>query len=537
MTEGAPSDRTRLFRVASIVVPSWGAWYVAFTHRSSSLGDAVTYTFGPLWALVALGLLLRGASAAFAPRRDGVPAPLLHHLDLLTGRGSALAWSSAIAVVLAVVTGYASLAVVGVLGAVLTKVCVLRVLLTLRGRDPMRASAIARWFSPEGGSPGEDPPGEVVRTGVVATAGEPVVEHVRVRGARIPLGFRLFMTGCVGPRWATSRYVLDASESEADVALASEVGPAVRGEHEPAPLSVWLEDVFGLCRSPRVAVGSAPFAIGARERRIDGRMLTARGEGAGPSEPRPTVRPPSEGLFDLREYRSGDDVRRVHWTRSALARKLIVRVPDEVPPDRPRVRVVLDTYWPVAGAFESDVPAVTLDALVSVWLSAARALASSGVRVTLVTAAPACGGVVPVRQELSVRDGGAQAARLSARAAWQGALPLEELLTTERTLVVARAGRAPIGHDPRVRWLLVGAPVPEPPRRREPVCALPHPLGTPENRRAHRVRASRRRSELWMDRVRAILALGGPRARLPAGTLGAIVVDPDADEIPLEVLA
>src|SRR5262249_58743890 len=93
------------------------------------------------------------------------------------------------------------------------------------------------------------------------TEGAPVVEEIALTNPRIPTGFRLFATGCVGPRWPITRYVVDEVASGGELRLESEIGPALRGEHEAAPLSIWLEDVFGLCRSIRVYAGATRLTV------------------------------------------------------------------------------------------------------------------------------------------------------------------------------------------------------------------------------------------------------------------------------------
>src|SRR6185437_10626849 len=102
---------------------------------------------------------------------------------------------------------------------------------------------------------------------------------------------------------------------------------------------------------------------------------------------------PTEGNLDLREYRDGDDVRRIHWIRSLAANQLVVRMPDEIPPDRPKVRLILDTFFPESFALHTDTPAEVLDAMVAVWLGVARAFAEKGTQVRLVAAVPQNGRV------------------------------------------------------------------------------------------------------------------------------------------------
>ena len=52
--------------------------------------------------------------------------------------------------------------------------------------------------------------------------------------------------------------------------------------------------------------------------------------------------------------------------------------PDEIPPDRPKVRLVLDTFFPEAFIGNVEAAAEVPDAMVTVWLGVARALTEKG---------------------------------------------------------------------------------------------------------------------------------------------------------------
>ncbi|MEO7328996.1 MAG: DUF58 domain-containing protein, partial [Minicystis sp.] len=335
------------FRFASLVLPPALAWHVAFaSSQRNRLTDAVVFALGPLWLLTAVGLALRSVDALLARRRgDAAELTLLDRLDLLTSSGAALSWLGAAAIVGSVWVGWASLSVVGLMGTALLLLVVLWTLLIAGGADPFRRAAIARRFLPE-----------------TTTEGAPVIEELTVAGARVPTGFRLLGMGRVGPRWATSRYVVDDGASGGELTLESDLGPALRGEHEAEPLTFWLQDVFGLCRSVRRQVGTARLTVLPRVHPVTG-AKSLLGEGGRDREPRPATRLPTEGSLRLREYQPGDDARRVHWVRSLVARELIVRLPDELPPDRPTVRVVLDTFLPGVETFSCAAPAALLDAL------------------------------------------------------------------------------------------------------------------------------------------------------------------------------
>lgn len=501
----APSSPAKhAFRIASLVAPSWLAWYVACSapHRDE-LTRTVAALLGPPWVVVAVALVVRSAAIVVLRRREP-PASILARIDVLGSNGSALAWLSAFALMGAVWAGWASLAVVGLLGTGLFYAAVLFAFVALRGPDPIRAASITRRFTP-----------------AVVIEGDRLVEEIHLAGARIPLGFRLFLAGRIGPRWATSRHVVEASASGAEVVLRSDVGPAVRGACDAEPLVAWLEDGFGICRSMRLLVAPESLTVLPRLRAVE-RVAPLLDRGSGPRAPRTATRLPTDGCLDLREYRPGDDARRIHWVRSLAAGDLVVRLPDELPPDRPRVRVVLDTFFPEAGVLSCDAPSEMLDSLVAVWIAVGRALAESGARVTLVTALPKDEEIAAVRHELSLREPGA-AQRIGASVVWQDRVAVHELFTDEATFVIARGLAAAPPDDPRFRWIVVVPDV-------APELALPFPssarlalpMGAPEDRWQARRRRIDRLARTRAHHARAVLLLHGSPARPPSGSFAAI---------------
>lgn len=499
------------FRIASLVVPSWLAWYVACTvTRRDDLAILVASVLGPLWIAIAGALFLRAFVVVLGRRRDSSRnvegSPVLASLDILTSSGVALAWTSNFAIIGALVLGYASLAVVGLLGTGVFHAAVLYAFFALRSRDPMRSDAIRRSFSPE-----------------VITEGEDVTESVHVASARIPLGYRLFLSGRVGPRWAQSRHVVESTESGADIVLESKVGPAIRGEHDAEPLVVWLEDSFGLCRSRRFSIGGAHVTVVPRVRQVD-KTVRLLERGQGPRIAKATRRLPTEGAFDLKEYREGDDVRRIHWVRSLAAGQLIVRMPDEIPPDRPRVRVVLDTFFPEVFAMQPDTetPGEVLDALVGVWLAVGRSLAEQGAHVTLVAAVPSAEGPARVITQDVMLRAPHVAQRFGAQVSWQNQLSANMVLTDEATFVVSRTLLAPPPGDPKFKWIVVTPPVPAELSWPFPSNARHlHPMGSSENRFSVRKRITERFTRARADHARVMLASGQRLIAPPPGSFTA----------------
>ncbi|HEY0195849.1 MAG TPA: DUF58 domain-containing protein, partial [Kofleriaceae bacterium] len=250
------------------------------------------------------------------------------------------------------------------------------------------------------------------------------------------------------------------------------------------------------------------------------------GEGGDDALPRQVLHRPTEGTFRIRDYVPGDDARRIHWVRSQNADRLIMRLPDELPPEDPAVRLVLDTELGSTGGLGSvdelscRAPAQLLDAMVHVWLGIARSLTASGTRVTLVAAArqagPSAGPLAgpsagpsadPIRrvERQIIATAPREALRLGARVAWQTELPLTQLLAAggERQVVVSCRPRTLPGMAEPV-WVVVPETAWTSPEAWTPAvgsAALLFPLGAEDNR-GHRQRRERRRVErMKLDRA------------------------------------
>lgn len=498
----------QLFRVASLVLPSALAWDTAFSApHPSRLTVAVVCALGPLWLLVAAGLLYRCVDALLRRRRATGDATtrrsLLDRIDVLTESGAALAWLGAAAIMASVWVGWASLSVVGLMGLGLLHLLVIWTQLVAGGDDPWRRASVTRRFSPSS-----------------VVEGGPVIEELRFSEVRIPTGFRLLVSGRVGPRWSTSRYAIDSAQAGGELVLESDVGPALRGDHQAEPLEIWLQDVLGLCRTARIHAGAARLTVLPRPRPIDGARHLL-GNGGSDREPRPETRLPTEGSFRLREYQPGDDARRIHWVRSLTSRELVVRLPDELPPDQPAVRLVLDTFLPDTEPLACSAPAELLDALVDVWLGVGRALAETGARVTLVTAArraTADAEIAPVHQRLIPRAL-TPALRLGAQVGWQDAVPVEGLLADTPSIVVSCRVQPVLSRHAVARWIILPEPLwtlHDEPAPQTSSALLPYPMGSPENRWARR-RIARLAHE-WASRDHATFtSLCGNTGERPPG--------------------
>ncbi len=472
----------RAARIATLFVPSLVAWAVVQAGlRGSQDGDGPLMRAGltalaPLFCVMAAALLVRAVEAAGA-RRSWAEA-----LDVLTGPGRALVWTASLATVGASLVGWASLAVLGLFGLGVAYVTVTWAALVAAGPDAMIAPGrelhVARAFAPS-----------------TAVEGDVVREQITVRGARVPAGFRLLVRGGVARHPSTS-YVLDTDISDGELSLEAELGPARRGEYEVPPAELWLQDLFGLVRSRVLRLGPGKLTVLPRPAAIDDptAVAAARGDDA---ESVPAQKLPTEGCFRLRAYAPGDDARRIHWVRSLMARELTVRLPDELPPEQPMVRLVLDTQLVGAAALPTPATGQLCDALVRVWLSAGQALVARGVRVMMV--APTDEPARVLERALTPQSSGALL-RAGARVTWQGTLPLEALLADGARNLVVSARPRPLDHcaGVDVTWILVPEFVwtdQERPPLRDAWTTLPYPSGAIDNRWLRRRREKRAHEE------------------------------------------
>jgi uncharacterized protein (DUF58 family) len=423
---------------------------------------------------------VRFVIALHAQFRSREAASPWDRIDVLTSSGAAMMWTGLIALIGASSTGWASLGVVGVLGVGTVSIAALWTVLVAAGDGPWQRAQILRAVLP-----------------AVATEGDPLREEITLRDLAIPLGMRLFVLGRAQRHGLVSRYVVNGGAS-GEVVLRADLGPALRGDHQVPPLALWFGDVLGLTRTAVVHRGAAELAVMPRQLHVDG-ARSLLGEGGDAATAQPAHKMPTEGTFRIRAYVPGDDARRIHWVRSLQQDQLIVRLPDEIPPADPTVRLVLDNELFGTDSLTCRAPDDMLDVLVRVWLGIAKDLAAQGTRVTLVAA------VDEKLCERPMHPRSAQAAmRFGARIGWQATLPLERILGDrhdKQVIVSARPRRIAKGE---VGWVVVPEvawTTPESTLLTERATQYAHPIGSPENRRERRARERDRAIARWQDRA------------------------------------
>jgi uncharacterized protein (DUF58 family) len=149
----------------------------------------------------------------------------------------------------------------------------------------------------------------------------------------------------------------------------------VRGRYEIGPMSVRVSDPFGLVELGRSFHSTAPRTIPLPPIPLGGAWT-----GSGDNRPRAFAIGSAEDVT-VREYRRGDDLRRVHWRSSARVGELMVRREEQ--PWQSRATLFVDNRL---GAHRGQGIASSLEAAVSAAASIALHLGQRGFTVRLVTA-------------------------------------------------------------------------------------------------------------------------------------------------------
>ena len=175
-----------------------------------------------------------------------------------------------------------------------------------------------------------------------------------------------FVVDRMGPRWQRSVGYVVRSD--------------VRGKFTAGPLSVRLSDPFGLVELDRTFTSRTSLVVTPQVVPLPPIPLSGAWTGSGDNRPRAFASGSAEDVT-VREYRRGDDLRRVHWRSSAHAGELMVRREEQ--PWQSRATLFLDTR---SGAHRGRGAASSLEHAVSVAASVAVHLVQRGFTVRLVTA-------------------------------------------------------------------------------------------------------------------------------------------------------
>ncbi len=172
-------------------------------------------------------------------------------------------------------------------------------------------------------------------------ATEPATVHLQIsKRARLPTGVLLIEDSIPFTLGARPRFVLDHVWSRVGRDLTYTVRPMVRGRYPVGPLTMRVTDPFGLVELRRPFSDIATLVATPTVLPLPNARLTGEWSGSGDSRPR-AVATAGEEDATVRAYRTGDDMRRVHWRATAHHGDLMVRREEQ--PWQSRATVLLDT--------------------------------------------------------------------------------------------------------------------------------------------------------------------------------------------------
>jgi uncharacterized protein (DUF58 family) len=142
--------------------------------------------------------------------------------------------------------------------------------------------------------------------------------------SRLPTGILLVEDQLPYTLGDRSRFVVDRIEPGGGREMVYRVRADVRGRYQVGPLAVRLADPFGLVELARSFTTAGRLTVTPPIIALPHGRLTGSWTGGGESRAR-TVATAGENDVAPREYRHGDDLRRVHWRSTARRGELMVR--------------------------------------------------------------------------------------------------------------------------------------------------------------------------------------------------------------------
>ena len=188
------------------------------------------------------------------------------------------------------------------------------------------------------------------------------------------------------------RFVLDPAAGRWAREVAYRVRPEVRGHYTLGPMAVRVSDPFGMAELARSFTSHSDLIVTPAVEPLPPIALSGAWTGTGDNRPRAFAGGSAEDVT-IREYRRGDDLRRVHWRSSARTGELMVRREEQ--PWQSRATVVIDNR---RRAHRGQGPTASFERAVTVAASVALHLVARGYRVRLVTADPGDIGSIRAQQ-------------------------------------------------------------------------------------------------------------------------------------------
>ncbi|GGO02716.1 membrane protein [Microbispora rosea subsp. aerata] len=211
-------------------------------------------------------------------------------------------------------------------------------------------------------------------------AGEESTVTLRLENVtRLPTGLLLVEDTLQYALGTRPRFVLDRMEPRGVREIDYKVGSDLRGRFPIGPLSVRIADPFGLVELTRAFTITDTLVVTPRVVPLPPVRLSGEYSGGGDSRTR-SVAAAGDDDVAPREYRQGDDLRRVHWRSTARRGELMVRREEQE--WQSRGALLLDTR---RHAHRGEGPRSSFEVAVSAAASIGVHLSADGLTLRLVT--------------------------------------------------------------------------------------------------------------------------------------------------------
>ncbi|WP_214108204.1 DUF58 domain-containing protein [Acrocarpospora catenulata] len=196
---------------------------------------------------------------------------------------------------------------------------------------------------------------------------------------RLPTGLLLIEDTLQYALGSRPRFVLDRVEAKGVREIDYKVRSDLRGRYSIGPLAVRITDPFGLVELARTFTVTDTLVVTPQVVPLPPVRLSGEFTGGGDSRTR-SVAAAGDDDVAPREYRQGDDLRRVHWRSTARYGELMVRREEQQ--WQSRGALLLDTRRP---AHRGEGPRSSFEVAVSAAASIGVHLAAEGLGLRLVT--------------------------------------------------------------------------------------------------------------------------------------------------------
>lgn len=211
-------------------------------------------------------------------------------------------------------------------------------------------------------------------------AGQGATVQLRLENpGRAPTGLMLLEDQVPYVLGSRPRFVLDQLRPRWHRSMTYSVRSEIRGRYSIGPLTVRLSDPFGFVELTRAFTARSSLVVTPVVTTLPAVSLSGDWSGTGDNRPRAFAATGTEDVT-VREYRMGDDLRRIHWRSTARTDELMVRREEQ--PYQSRVTILLDTR---AVAHRGTGPASSFEYAVSAAASVGAHLAAQQFTVRTLT--------------------------------------------------------------------------------------------------------------------------------------------------------